>query len=632
MTQSRNGGNPYTGGAFRQQPVPREPAGAPINQAQGGVNPYAAQQGSYPQSGYTPSYVEAQIPYQQAAGAAMPQTVNRRTALNSNAQSGSLQNGYAQSGQAPAGGAGYIPPYASGGFTARPIRKTTGAGSVKSAPAARQTRSSSSGGKPPVKRKRPIGVTLAVIAAVIGLLAFGGFKVYDALIAAQVSVIEKTNEHEAVFATNVYLDGIHLGGMTAEQGYNAALGNLQQKYANWFVQLTYGDYVWTINPSTISIQTDLATRLDEAWAVGRTGNNEQRKEALDALSQNPVYLYSEVTYTTEPINKLMDEIAAAIYSPAYDAAVSDFTGDNFYTPFVYTDEKYGVMLDADATLNEVLAQVEHMESAILPIQTVTLAPKVTKAELMDERTLRGKATTIISSSSTANRNSNVALALSRINGTTLANGEQMSFNKKVGMRTAKNGFLEALEYAYGELRDGIGGGVCQSSTTIYLGALLSGMDIVKRTAHSDTVNYTQMGQDATVMYTRDRTIDLIIKNNTGSPLYILSGVMTDPSNSKRLITYCYVYGKSMGDITYELESNLIETIKAPEEPEYRSDTTGKYVTYIDETYVTQKKRDGYIYQTFKITKQNGVEIGRVMISEDTYKARAAIIYTGVQTR
>ncbi|MDD2649251.1 MAG: VanW family protein [Eubacteriales bacterium] len=629
MTQSGNGGNPYKGGYNEQQPIPQYPAGAPQIPAQQGGITFGAPSFSAapPQGAYPPNYTEAAIPYQQGSINSIPRNTGAPQGASPRSSAGvnhpvRRASSYQQGGTPPIknAGSGYIPPYAAGGFSPRPID--------------RPKRTSSGGGskKPPVKRKRPLGVTLAIAAAVIGLLVFGGFKVYDALIAAQVSVIDKTSDHEAIFAGNIYLDDIPLGGMTAEQGYNAALSNLQQRYANWFVQLAFNGFVWTITPDTISMQTDLATRLDEAWSIGRVGNNEQRKAALDALSETPVYLYSQVTYTTEPISRLLDEIAAFIYTPARDATVSDFTGDNFYTPFVYTDEVSGVMLDTDATLSEVMQKVEHMESAILPIHTISLSPKVTKTELMLDRTLRGKATTVISNTSTENRNSNVALSLSRINGTVLENGQQLSFNKKVGMRSAKNGFLEALEYAYGELRDGIGGGVCQSSTTIYQGALLAGMDIVKRTAHSDIVNYTQLGQDATVMYTRDRTIDLVIKNNTGSNLYFLCGVMSDPSNSKRLITYCYVYGRSLGDTTYELESNLIETIKAPEEPEYRSDTNGKYVTYIDETYVTQKKRDGYVYQTFRITKQNGVEVGRVMLSEDTYRARPAIIYTGTQMR
>ncbi|MGN0150490.1 MAG: VanW family protein, partial [Clostridia bacterium] len=120
-------------------------------------------------------------------------------------------------------------------------------------------------------------------------------------------------------------------------------------------------------------------------------------------------------------------------------------------------------------------------------------------------------------SSTANRASNVARAASLINGKVLAPGEVFSFNSTVGKRTVANGFSTAPEYVNGKTVDGIGGGTCQVSSTLYNAVLYSDLDIVSRTNHMFTVSYVPNGQDATVA---DGGPDFKFKNNTDYPIKI----------------------------------------------------------------------------------------------------------------
>ena len=105
--------------------------------------------------------------------------------------------------------------------------------------------------------------------------------------------------------------------------------------------------------------------------------------------------------------------------------------------------------------------------------------------------------------------------MDRINGTILKPGEVFSFNKVVGRRTIRNGFYEALEMVYGDLVTGIGGGVCQPSSTLFQAALLAGLGITDRSNHSEPVNYTDRGLDATVYWVGDRQIDFKFKITTG---------------------------------------------------------------------------------------------------------------------
>lgn len=119
--------------------------------------------------------------------------------------------------------------------------------------------------------------------------------------------------------------------------------------------------------------------------------------------------------------------------------------------------------------------------------------------------------------STSNRASNVARAASLINGTILAPGDVFSFNDTVGKRTVENGFKTASEYANGQTVQGIGGGTCQVSSTLYSATLYADMQIVDRLNHMMAVGYIPLGQDATVS---DSGVDFKFKNSSDYPVKI----------------------------------------------------------------------------------------------------------------
>ena len=119
--------------------------------------------------------------------------------------------------------------------------------------------------------------------------------------------------------------------------------------------------------------------------------------------------------------------------------------------------------------------------------------------------------------STANRCANVARAASLINGKVIAPGDVFSFNDTVGHRTIENGFSTAKEYVDGKSVDGIGGGTCQVSSTLYSAVLYADLSIVERLNHMMTVGYIPLGQDATVS---DGGVDFKFKNNTDYPIKV----------------------------------------------------------------------------------------------------------------
>lgn len=98
------------------------------------------------------------------------------------------------------------------------------------------------------------------------------------------------------------------------------------------------------------------------------------------------------------------------------------------------------------------------------------------------------------------RNFNLKLAASKLNGVVLQPGQELSFNETVGERSEKQGYKVAHVITAGEMVDGLAGGTCQISTTLFGASFFAGLDIVKTTAHSRPSVYTPLGFDATVVW------------------------------------------------------------------------------------------------------------------------------------
>ncbi len=144
---------------------------------------------------------------------------------------------------------------------------------------------------------------------------------------------------------------------------------------------------------------------------------------------------------------------------------------------------------------------------------------VTRKIIIEEITLAEATTNIIDKGE--NRVNNILLACQKISGIKISSGEEFSFNKITGRKTAKNGYKTAPILVDGEKSYGIGGGVCQVSTTIYMAAISGGFKIAEHHNHSESVAYAPKGMDATVVY---GVKDFRFINNTENDIYIYTWV------------------------------------------------------------------------------------------------------------
>jgi vancomycin resistance protein YoaR len=214
------------------------------------------------------------------------------------------------------------------------------------------------------------------------------------------------------------------------------------------------------------------------------------------------------------------------------------------------------------------------------------------------------------------RGRNIALAASHINGTLLAPGEIFSYNKTVGPRSADAGFEDAPVIVHGELVPGVGGGVCQVSSTLYNAVLLSDLKIVRRSHHAFPVHYLPAGRDATVV---DGAIDLQFQNSTPAPIYIAAS-----SRGGRLSFRIFGKRTPGRDVSIELANHTTqpadtETIRDPSLP------AGRRV-------VKSKGHRGHRVTVYRVVRENGKVVRRELISRDHYRPFPTVVLVGTKSR
>ena len=223
-------------------------------------------------------------------------------------------------------------------------------------------------------------------------------------------------------------------------------------------------------------------------------------------------------------------------------------------PLQFTEEVSGRCVNG-AKLRVDIRETLSAGGGTVVAEVHTSRPPVTRERAEADASLLARFTTYFNAAA-ANRSHNIAVAAQKI-GCSLAAGEVFSFNAAAGRRTSENGYLPAPVISGGEFTEGVGGGVCQVSTTVYNAALLAGMQIVEYHPHSLAVGYVAPSFDAMVS---GSGCDLRFRNATGARAYLVCRVRGNALTVS-------VYGRSTG-AEYERESVLVQYVDPPE-PEIR---------------------------------------------------------------
>ena len=501
--------------------------------------------------------------------------------------------------------------------------------------------------------------------AIIALIVIG-------LIISTVFALVNINNDKMI--NGVSISGIDVSGLSKEEAkekIEMVYNDRKEKEIN----IKYNDYAATLNPTLLETNYDVDKAVEEAYKTGREENifinnynilftligkkninvdmtidEEVAKQTISDISMELPGVVIESGYSIEDDELIITKGKAGIYidtdklielvknklrdintdenfieipvtnkePEAIDIdkiheEVYQEAQDAYYTkdPFTVHPEVEGIDFDVEEA--RALLQ-EDKEEYIIKLKITK--PKVTIDQIGSEAFPDQLATfTTRFDVSDVDRSTNLRIACQKINGKVILAGETFSYNKALGARTAAAGYRNGKIYSGGEVVDGIGGGICQISSTLYNSVLLANLQIVERRNHQFVTSYVGAGRDATVVY---GAIDFKFKNTRQYPIRIVASAQNG-------IATVSIYGiKEENEYTFNFNTKVISTI--PFTTQYVED--GNLVAGTET--VKQKGTNGMITETYITKMLNGKVISTQLLSRDTYSAMARIILKGTK--
>lgn len=360
---------------------------------------------------------------------------------------------------------------------------------------------------------------------------------------------------------------------------------------------------------------------DTVSALQRRGffaSNDEKLKIMEQVQSLGFSVGQAAEYVLTGIGKVVDEIDKKVSYDKIDSQIK-FNPDG-QEIFKISEGKDGRRLDKDKLYAEVKRNLRQSGSFTVSVPTQSVKA-ISKSQNEAKTQLKAKFTTSYKSS-TEDRKSNVKRALSKFNGMIVQPDQMVSFNDTVGERTVKNGYKKAKIIVNGKYTDGVGGGVCQASTTLYNAVLLAGLKIDEWHRHTLKSSYVKPSFDAMV---NSNGADLVFTNDSGSPLYIRT--VCDGENAS-----VYVYGLPTG---FQIERKYRVVAENPAKIKTITDTQGKYadkIPYDDQQLYLQRPVDGLSTEGYIVIKKDGKVVEQRLIRRDTYKSVDGIVVKGAQKR
>ena len=488
------------------------------------------------------------------------------------------------------------------------------------------------------------------------------------------TVFALTNINNEKIISGVTIKGIEVSGLTKEE----AIAKLQTVYSEKMknnIMLQYEELESELNPTLMEVNYNVEKAVNEAYSLGRDGNifinnynilgtligkkdfdvdmtmnEETTKQTINDIGANLPGIMVESSYSIEDdeliitrgkegvvistdtllseVKELLNDIHETdnvieipvetktpqeididkIHSEVYQEAQ-----DAYYTkdPFTVYPEVEGIDFDVEKAKEIIEAEVKDE----YVIELIITKPKVTLEDIGTEA-FPDRLSTFSTryDASDKDRTTNLIVACRKLNGKVIMPGETFSYNETLGPRTYAAGYRNGKIYENGQVVDGLGGGICQISSTLYNAALMSDMEIVERRNHQFVTSYVNEGRDATVVY---GSTDFRFKNTRTYPVRLVASAQGG-------VATVSVYGIKEADreYTYSFRTEVISTI--PYTTKYVEDSslsTGQEV-------VTQKGTNGLVCKTYMTKMLNGKIVSTKLLSTDTYSAMQRIVKRG----
>lgn len=423
----------------------------------------------------------------------------------------------------------------------------------------------------------------------------------------------KVQKWDELIYPGVMIEDVDLSGKSMGE----ALKIIKEKYSNKILDkeivINADGKEYKIGYEQLRARYNISNVVKEAFEYGKDLKTFDKKKLIDSEDKHQLSL--EFEYNDSVVSSVIETIKKDINKEAINAKISMPTRGNF----LVTDEVLGKKIKEEELKKEILEAVNgdvNVDSIKINAPIEEVEPKV-KAESL--RNINAK----IAGAETQYRNSdsgratNIELGAKTINGLLMMPGDVFSFNELVGDTTADKGYKDAGIIVNNQLTKGLGGGICQVSTTLYQAVLKTGLYSVQRTNHSLLVGYAEPGQDATISYDY---LDYKFKNTFEYPIYI-------EGYSYNNELYFNIYSnESLKNRSYKITSEITETLK----PKVTQVKDPKL--YVGESKVVLQDFTGYKVTVYREIYENGKFVEKEVISKDTYPAVDGEVNIGTKPR
>lgn len=307
-------------------------------------------------------------------------------------------------------------------------------------------------------------------------------------------------------ADNISIQGIDVSQMSKKEAIEA----VNKKYKAQSLYLDYNRDLYKVDSEYINLKYNTEELIEKAYNSTRTGSYfNDITSYINIKSQGKNYTI-EATYDEDKLDKSIDEIASKINKDAKDAKVSVGRGISI------TPSTTGLKFETEENKKLITEALNNKKYNTIDLKVSLRKPKISTEDVESIDTMLASFSTTFNSA-LVERSYNIGLAAQRCNNVILKPGETFSYNEHTGMRVLSNGYLNAPVIVGNDYEDAPGGGVCQTSTTLFNAVLLSGLQIDQVRNHSKTSQYVPRGRDAMV---NDGGSDLKFTNNFDHAVYV----------------------------------------------------------------------------------------------------------------
>lgn len=467
-------------------------------------------------------------------------------------------------------------------------------------------------GKSKVSVKKDNTLKILIVVSIISLLVVGG-------ILFQFFIL--SNSSANTVGQGVVINGQNLTGMSSSEAVEYVSAYFKDMAESFELNIRDKDKTWTLTNEDFEVNSDVFSIIEASQIHSKEVETKEKQiNLLNLLIKQGTEVNVAFNYIFTGLDEKIENIIKEVEVEPVNSEIT-FNPDS-ENMFEISDSVNGLRVDRARLYDDINAQFLKTNKINVVFDYIEEEPEVTR-EYNEALTKKISSYSTDVSDSTGGRKKNVKLALEKFNGMRIEPNEEVSFNKVTGPHSLANGYQVATIILNSRFVDGVGGGICQASTTLYNALIRAGVEIVEVNKHTLPVRYVPLACDAMVA---EYISDLKFKNTTGYPIFI-------KTSSDANTVYVDIFSHEIPDgITYDLESETVKTLKHNGDvikPDTNKEYTDK-VLYKGEFYRLSYPRDGVEANAYLITKKDGKEISRELIRHEIYKPQNGVLIEGVE--